>query len=388
MSAAKYLKYGPFSYFGSGGADFINAPSGQQFIQLDSATKAVEWIFQAEEAITITRLAVKYGSSSGTSPTYRVSLQGVNGSGNPDGTIKGGGSPASKTFSPSGLGWATNSVFWITLDNSYACARGEYLAMVLDYSSGTIGGLNSSSFHSAISSPKTHFPYTIHNDTGTRTNPNGMPYFGYGSSTRKYGCVVRDSGNEVAFDLNSSPDERGLKFTIPAGWCDTYTLAGLRWMVGSGLVAGGSTIITLYSGTDTTAANSTGAVTETTVQQTVTWDHDFSLKAPQDGVATILFDESSLVTLYAGATYRIVLTPQGTQDTSIWQFQLPSADDGDTLEGQQDFVGTSRVNAGNWTDTATDRYLMKLLLSDITEPSGGGGNLIVMPRRPNLLLKL
>jgi hypothetical protein len=104
-------------------------------------------------------------------------------------------------------------------------------------------------------------------------------------------------------------------------------------------------------------------------------------------VMTLLFDEISLPTLYAGATYRIVLTPQGTNDTNLWQFFLPSADDGDTLEGQQDFVGTRRVNGGNWTDLATERYLMKLLLSDITKPTGTS-NLIVMPRRSNLLLKL
>ncbi len=92
---------------------------------LNQNTDQLEFVFQAPEAITITKLGYRYGVRTGTCPTYIHSLQGVGTDGNPDGAVKGGGSPASKTFTPP-ADTTFNGLFkYNTLDNAYTCARGE-----------------------------------------------------------------------------------------------------------------------------------------------------------------------------------------------------------------------------------------------------------------------
>src|SRR5262245_2059365 len=105
-----------------------NAPAISNFT-LNANNDQVEFVFQVREAVTITRLGFRQGTVTGTSPEFKISLQGVDTSGNPDGTIKGGGSPAEDLFTPAG--GANSTWLWKTLDNSYAAAAGEFLASVI-----------------------------------------------------------------------------------------------------------------------------------------------------------------------------------------------------------------------------------------------------------------
>ncbi len=98
---------------------------------LSGSTLKVAWTFQCEKAATINGLGFRYGARAGTPPTYLISLQGVNGSGSPDGTVKGGGSPVSHAFTPpADTSWDA-STRRQALDNNYTCTRGEFLAIVV-----------------------------------------------------------------------------------------------------------------------------------------------------------------------------------------------------------------------------------------------------------------
>jgi hypothetical protein len=349
MSAAKQLRVGfPF--------DPASSPGFTTFT-LDASTDAMEFIFQAPESIVITKLGFRYGARTGTPPTFKISLQGVDGSGNPDGTIKGGGSPASATFTPPASTAWDGTWQWVTLANSYTCARGELLALVIKFDSGTIDGSNNSSFTELVNagSEAQGFPYAIQNNAGARTKRPLLPVYGYASSTTAYGNPCETAIAKAVFGSTDNPDEVGMTFNLPAGWGDTYKVVGVRFLISPN--AGSTLDVTIY---DTDGS---------TVLQRVAYDTDHGTTSTAQ--YEILFDEATLSTLNFGSTYRVSVAPAGT--ITLYGLQVDAAADWDAWPGGQDFAYSTRVDAGAWTQDATKRLLLELILADVTEPAGGGG---------------
>jgi hypothetical protein len=218
-----------------------------------------------------------------------------------------------KTFSPSALGWANATTHWLTLDNSLAVGRGDFIAIVIDYSSGTIDGANNATFNTSISGQQSAFPTATHVNAGTTRQNAGR------RTHRLRLCQpeVRQSAAGVGrvFPFNSGTsgaDEYGNKFTLPAGWGDTFQLLGCQFHVSSTVVAaGGTTKMRLYGGSDATPANSTGAAGEANVLQEIAFDHD-CLAVTTTSHITLFF--TGLTTLYYGATYRLAFQPQSAND--------------------------------------------------------------------------
>ena len=321
---------------------------------LDQATDAIEMIFQADAAITITKLGYRVNAITGTSPVFKISLQGVSGAGIPDGTIKGGGSPASADFTPAGApNWT-----WVTLDNPYTCARGEFLSVVISHSSGTIDGSNNVSFSHSYNSFNTwSFPHSIQNNNGTRTNHLNEPVLGYASASQAYG---RPSSaiTQTSYQVASNPDEYALAFTIPATLVATYQVAGI-WLPWLAPNTGGVLKFVLYDGT--------------TVLQDVTYDSDYS--ANVGGThhnVRVLFDESTLSVLTAGSTYRISVQPQDANAFALVRVSANAQDDFEAWPGGQNMWVSTRTDAGAWTDILTQRLLGGIVIRDWTLPSGGG----------------
>lgn len=357
MSDAYQIRVGA-SVILAGGA----APAFATAFALNASTDAVEWVCHPTEAATLTRIGVRLGAITGTTPTYRVSLQGVGTTGNPDGTIKGATNNALKTFSPSGLGWGAGSWNWLTLDESYTCARGEDLAVVIDYSSGTVDGSNFASFTTSIGtcSASAH-PYAIHNDAGSRTRQgNVIPCFGYGSAGKAFGNPL-ETITTAAFGSTSTPDEYAMMFTLPSGWGSTFKVAGVR--IAAGLNAGKTVTFTLYDSDGTTAL------------QTVTHDTDYVVSTGIRYI-DIYFDEVTLSDLNFGAAYRVSMTASDATTHSIVTLDMDAAADWDAWPGAQVFALSTRTDAGAWTNDATRRPIMELILADWTEPTGGGGGLL------------
>lgn len=333
---------------------------------MNQSTDQLEFIFASKTTDAITHGYIRLTSITGTTPTYRMSIQGVDASGNPDGTIKGGGSPVSKTFSPSSLGWSANSGHWLQFDNSYTPTRGEMLALVIDYSSGTIDASNLATLSNGFSISATSFtglPYVISNDAGSRTRVSAVPIFGYRTASARYGNPMKTLGLIGSFNSGTSPSEYALKFTLPAGWGDTFTVRDIYGMLNIG--ATGNATFRLYDG---------GNAGDTTVLQNVSYDCDHA-RATGAEVIEQSFDEATLSTLTFGNTYRLAVAPD-TVNMNFTVMDVEEAADWGAWQGGSNCLISSRAG-GNWTDTATRRIVnYGFKLGDITEPAGGGGGFV------------
>lgn len=316
----------------------------------------VEFIFQVPDdrnnaTITITKLGYRLTSVTGTSPQMKISLQGVDGSGNPDGTIKGGATPASATFTPSG----SNTWNWVTLDNAYTANRGDFLAIVIAYNSGTLNGSNTPSIGAAIQIGEARgWPYAIQNVAGVRTRFTSTPWFGFASASRTFGFPIQ----ALTSTQYSSTNERALRFTLDPTWVTTYQVAGCRVQMIT--PAAGKTVkVILYSGTTAIA--------------TATWDSDYIVAAGVTREVPFWFQDATLPTLQAGQEYRIGIQPQdAATNIALFQLDVASASDLDSLPGGQSWYLSTRASGGAtaWTDTLTSRPIAELIISNWTPAPG------------------
>ncbi len=330
------------------------APGNTNFT-LNAATDALEVVFTAADAVTITRLGFRQGALTGVAPVFRVSLQGVDASGNPDGSIKNSGN-AYFDYTPT---VGNNTTFqWVTLGATYACARGEPLALVIARTSGTIDGSNNCSFTATSAVGAVGTTYAIQNDAGSRTRQTVGANFGYGSASTAYGLPALTPAS-TAFNSGSTPDELALYLTVPTAFCSTYKIAGATLYAAT--TAGTTFTLSLY---DTDG---------TTVLQSVTPDTDHDQAAATARGRHVLFDEASLSTLTAGSTYRLAVIPSASNVTLGSLVVAASADLDAYPFGQAWASGSSRTNAGAWTDSDVTRYGINPILADVTVPSGGSG---------------
>lgn len=326
-------------------------------LSLNDTDNAVWAIYQAVTADPITHIGVRHTSTTGTSPTYKASIQGVSSTGFPDGTIKGGGSPASATFSPSSLSWGASTWHWVALDNAYTPSRGEEIALHVTYDSGTVGAGNTSSFVYTVNMPSSGRPYGGDFQT-TNTKRDGSPAICYRTASGRYGFPLQNTGN-VVFQSGSSPNEYGVKFTLPA-WGSTYKLAGVRWLCS--LPSSGTFTCKLYDG---------GGASDTTVLQSLT-SADGDTSQSGNRLQTILFSDTTLATLTFGNTYRLTLTAASANNCTMYYADVSEADDFLAWPLGTAASWTER-SGGNWTDVATRRPYGELILNDFTAASGGGG---------------
>ena len=324
---------------------------------LDQATDAIEIAFQIDEAVTITELWVRLNTITGTSPTYIVELYAVDGSGLPTGSVL----ATTAAFTPSGPStWQKRA-----LTASYAATRGQFLCMVLKYSSGTVDGSNFASFTSNFSAGvglNMKFPYMIQNNANTRTRQTGWPCFAFASAAKAFGKPILAASNVT---INNSTF--GAKFTLPDGWGSTYQVKGLRCFTTT-WSANRTLTMTLWNG---------GAASDTTVLQNVTIDTDVT-SANNQNIVEYFFDEATLSTLNFGDTYRIGFATSDAFSQAFLAFTVAAAADLEAFPLGQQFTLSTRTT-GNWTDTATTRIICELILGDITEPAvGGGGGAIIV----------
>jgi hypothetical protein len=112
----------------------------------------------------------------------------------------------------------------------------------------------------------------------------------------------------------------------------------------------------------------------TTALQTVTWDSDVAGAAAttENTPIRILFDETTLSTLTCGTEYIVAVAPQETSSNlAVRWFTFDAANDVTALPLGTAWYAVSRADAGSWTTDTSSRYTIDLILSDVTEPTGG-----------------
>lgn len=334
---------------------------------MSASNKQMAWVFQAQDTNAITHVGFNYSQKIGTPPTFRASIQGVSlSTGDPDGTIKGGGSPASGTFTPPNDSTWNGTFQWAALTNSYTPTRGELLAAVIDYSSGTINGSNFSFFnpYDNVSSPggTTTLPYTTLYGGASWSKNGTTPVFGLRTASTRYGHIYKDTYNTAT--SSTVGNRAAMKFNIPATIASTYTIKGFRFVGKMASATGKSPIAGLWSAGG--------------VLQNVTLDSDVA-SSPTTAYRAhdVFFDETSLSTLSGGTNYYIGLEVADASSGDMTLNGYAVTDANDLLAqplGTSAFLST--YNGSAWSDTTTVRPSIELIIGDITNSGGGSSGLM------------
>lgn len=308
------------------------------------------WAIQAPEACTITKVGFRYRDNINTPPEYKIGIQLLNSSGLPDGSYV-----ASALFTPPADNTWDNTVQWITLDAGYAVTRGQFFSIVIEATS--VSGSNYSGFSTGVQNifgVRYAFPHALEKNTGgSWSRTNVFPLWGYQSATKTYGTLFQ-TFVQTQFNANSTPDEYGMKFTLDAGYGTSFKVVGVRAIVTTP-AAGSSVKLALYNGT--------------TELQAITFDSDICNGATQPArMLEMYFDEATLETLSFGTTYRVAFASQDNSTAmALACITVPTSTDFTAFAGGTDFALSTRTDAGAWTDTATSRPFIELLIEDWTE---------------------
>lgn len=324
---------------------------------LDANNDGIAVTFQAVTADAITHLGFRIGDRTGTPPTYIIGLEGRDSSGFPDGTYLGGGSPASATFTPPADGSWNSSWRWIALTNSYTPTRGEILTMTIRYSSGTVNGSNcQTAFYShGMRKLRRGFPKPMLLTAGTWANNSAPASFGYKTASGVYGQVAVTVSTGSA--ASTSGHRRAMYFTLPAGFGDTFQIAGVcfEFQIPA---AGGTTKVGIWNAAGTELSS-------------VTLDTDDLVVNSSDGQIECYFQDSTLPTLTFGTKYYIGVECLSSVSVNSRYVTMTSANDINSVPLGAN-IGYASWNGSAWTEDALSYIPMRLIFADVTEPSGGG----------------
>ena len=315
----------------------------------------------AEEDAVIDRVTGYVDLLTGTPGTFRIGIQSVNTSGLPSGTWLGYGD-----FAGNGTNFPNFATKQWTLSTTASITRGQYYAIVIYAFSGTFDASNNVRLYSirgtGIGPSFNAFPYmydVINGVAGTKTTTQIIPNLGCGTSTRQY-KIATSGGSVASWNSTSSPDQRGMKFKLPASFATTFKVAGVRMGVGPTNSAA-QWSLNLYD----SASN---------VIQNKTFTNSDAYNINSLHVRDYYFDESTLTALSPNTDYRIAVEATSAALGCMTYIELNGAFDcSSAFIPDGTFHLTTRTDAGAWTDTTTGWFPMQLIIDDLTASGGGGG---------------
>lgn len=362
---------------------FSWANSGDLGLACDAQNEAIAFIFQMPVDDTITHVIFTNNSKTGTpaNDSYTVSLQGVATTGNPDGTILGGGTPASATFPnatypAADFGSGTGHV--IALANSIALQRGTFYTMVIQ-KTGATDASNFLNFRYAkqfANPPSLPHAFTADATPTWTKDTNGTFFFGVRSATRTYffPAMVTNQANVLG-----TTTENGFTFTLPSGFgaSNSYTIRGVRLYPQGNMTTGATFTMTLYT---------TPLGTPAVAQQLLQVDSDYGT---QNGTRAheLYFPEDSLVALTPGTKYGIGFSHSSASGWSVGSVSLPDANcrDAYPMGGLTYCTRTltsyppSGDDTNAFTETTTKIVIAELLFAEFTAAAGSGTTIAGTP---------
>lgn len=294
----------------------------------------VAFIIQAPEDGTITE--VYWRTSTVTNPQVDVRIETVNTTtGEPTGTLWGTNTNGSYSAS------STASVQWrsATLTAGAVVNKGDLFAVVIAWVSGSMGVQGSSggallpyttpylAQYTASWARPGDVPIVILNDSGTYRVPLGAA------------CGIVSGG--VSINLNSTPDEIGNLYTP----LFTQQVCGITAVVDFD----GDMELVVYNAADTVLA-------------TIPLYPGVRQANTGGGGIWSLADD---ITLTKGQQYRLVIKPTTTTNVIVYAWDVPSAAGVAVAPGGSEFVYTSRVNGGPWTETTTRQAMVLPVINGI-----------------------
>lgn len=336
------------------GVPFILVSASDNSVTIDSNGDRVAGVFQAETTDAITHVGYRQGTTTGSPGVLRISLQGVDSSGNPDGTVKGGGSPASTTFTPAGGG--DNTWIWRALDNSYTpAALGELSSWVIDRSSGTFDGSNNVSILRSNNAMLgvSLFPYTLSDTTGSWAKGTGS-LFGYKTASARFGHYCQAVTMQ---SVTTSGHRRALAFTFDGEGAASYKLIGCNAVVD--FPASGNIKFGLW--------NSGGLLASATLGNSQVQNNTL------DRVAHIYFD--TYATLTPGTKYYIGCEADGNA-FEVAQMEFAEAEDIGAWVSDYTKLALATFDGSSWSETATSTAMVQPIIQAVTGKSAGLGMVI------------
>ncbi|HAO93412.1 MAG: hypothetical protein A2X99_10250 [Deltaproteobacteria bacterium GWB2_55_19] len=328
----------------------IGAPNDLTGYLIDAAAEKVAFIFKIPKSGTITEIGFRTGAVT-IADTLKIGLYTVDTSNNPTTTAY-GGMVAGTQATP-----AANTWYNVALGTNCTATADDAAAVVIEFNSYVAGNLRIAALDGSSGSSGNicGFPESKQY-TASWANIAARPVFSIkysdGSYGFIYGCYPVSAVTETAFNSSSTPDERGLKFSIPfparlSGFWLNYRVTGVT----------GSADVVLY--------DSDG----TTVLQT----HTIDFQKVNAGPRMFYFQFATAQALSKDTFYRLVVKPTTTTSNSFYDFTVNAVAIMDCFEGGQNFHLTTRTDAWAWTDTTTKRPWMGLVLDQFDDGVGGGG---------------
>lgn len=327
------------------------ANTNSQTVAMSASNNALASFFAAESGHGAIVGMLYLCTAVSAPPAYRFSLQGISARGTPDGTVKGGASPASITLTPSA------GFFQATFTNPYIPTAGELLSVACEYASGTVGAGNRISLTARGVQLGTNatLPYSYVQSAGSWAVANGgapcmAPVYADGYVARGFCAFSTLTNNVAASTLYGSVLTPSVPMSLSAA------------LVGIWPAAGSYVQATLYEGASTTIASTT-AVAQS---QNFSCDLMCSLASAVNG---LLLPMPSY-TMKAGTTYRLVASNSGTAYTS---FPAAVFDRQPALQAAWGPLAGTIGAGGTWTDYASGSDWRAIPVIPCVDTVSGGG---------------
>ena len=340
-----------------------------------SSTFEVATIFQMPRSgVTLTTFRIVISGQAGAPPpNYQLTLEGVNTSGEPNGTdlaVAATGGNTNCSFTPSGTPTYTvdfeigDDLGSGGVDNAhYAPDRGELLAIVLKYKSGgtTIDGSNNITINEHIN-VFDHFrpqiPYNVVGSSGSWAKGGGLPMMAVkGDDGRYYGGMLVQSVGGQSFNATTRQKQCN-HFKLPTGSFNDLEVIGVS--------------ISDRYGTSKSADWDVG-IWDSSGDEVAVWSNNAKQSWTNSShyPRTYLFESSA--TLTAGTSYyvgysRTATGSSGSLDNVV---EVGQAADFSSWPGGQD-IYKANWNGSSWDAVTNERIAsMSLILGSATAPAAG-----------------
>lgn len=337
-------------------------PNTYMELLIDASGERVSFQFQCVEAGTIDTAEFRVVTAAiNPLSVIRISLQDVSDTtGNPDGTQDQFRDIPGTAFSAGA--WITPGL--ITSDGTdtgakRTVAKGQWLAVVIEYQTFTaldsIGISTWASDGRLVNQLAFASTFTAGAWAKTLRQPilavkrNDGTYPPWNNSIYPWSSV-----GTSAFGSGSSPDEVGMKFSLPMDSVISG-MGGIVYFTANTDAA----IFTLYD-----SDGSTVLATKSINRSVRVTDTAFYLE--------VVFDTEVL--LLANTPYRVTVKSSATSLLTVYHATVPTAGHLGAVEGGQSWYTTERTDNGAWTDVTTKRALLTLRLASVDTVSLVGGD--------------
>jgi len=324
----------------------------------DSADSAVV-IFQAPEPGDITGMTGYCKSVAGTSPYYKFQLQGVDGSGNPDGSNL----AETAKFQASATTAEAHA-----FTSAYTCTQGQLLCGRLVYADdgSTIDGSNNAVFTYVTSKTQYNLmPYAKYwNGSAWYGSISYHPTFTLQTSITGYdfGGIYNIGKTSSVENITTSGDRYAQRILIPSGEAIELHVDGFRFYGNVENSSGAEFKIGVWPASGAALAEtSIDSSQQLSQMATVPYSRDY------------IFDDD--VTLAAGTVYYMGIEHIGGgagNDLNISYLQPAGLDGLKSWPGGAAFYA-AKYSSAAWVDDNTRRLLLNPIISSI-HGSGGGGS--------------